>query len=486
MALRCGNLQENLPYCEEQQKQSRYNTRSSLKITLSAVSEKYSSVDSDTVVDEHGLLAEQETHSGVITRSQKRKPHAENLASLPSGGFSCKRKKSNLGIKGNAFGHPLVSTSRSVITFEQESNTPATTASENHISSSSASGAFPSYGIPSRQSSALSLSLREELCPSSVSCGSGLSKVFNNWRQDSLSEAAVSCEEELDEEDEPATDSVANYASQEEIDCGKRVLPEARVKQKLETCNSGCPALLLDQEVECMSPMKSSASYDDEIFLNLMGKERSRREVWGYMGVKQKELEVEHRRTMVNWLVEFSDEFALRSETLFLAVAIMDQFLMDGPQVKRNMLQLLGIASMLVAFKFEETQPKGYHMKVAKASPEMERMGEFLACLALMDYEFLKLSPSLISAAAVFLAAHILGREPWNIIMQERTGYSVHDLRDCVEKLHQWHHKVCIPYEQAGGLGNLMGIKDKYGRVENLQVSFAEAKDQLPDCLFKL
>ena len=62
------------------------------------------------------------------------------------------------------------------------------------------------------------------------------------------------------------------------------------------------------------------------------------------------------RAVLVDWLVDVAEEYKLVTETLYLSVAYVDRFLslrcIDPPQ-----LQLLGIAAMCIASKFEEIFP---------------------------------------------------------------------------------------------------------------------------------
>ena len=55
--------------------------------------------------------------------------------------------------------------------------------------------------------------------------------------------------------------------------------------------------------------------------------------------------------------MQFAEEFKLQFDTLVLGVAILDQFLGKSSPVQRSSLQLVGMACMVVAVKFEETQP---------------------------------------------------------------------------------------------------------------------------------
>ncbi|KAL4839810.1 hypothetical protein H8958_009495 [Nasalis larvatus] len=59
------------------------------------------------------------------------------------------------------------------------------------------------------------------------------------------------------------------------------------------------------------------------------------------------------RAILVDWLVQVHSKFRLLQETLYMYVAIMDQFLQVQP-VSRKKLQLVGITALLLASKYEE------------------------------------------------------------------------------------------------------------------------------------
>ena len=59
------------------------------------------------------------------------------------------------------------------------------------------------------------------------------------------------------------------------------------------------------------------------------------------------------RTTLVDWLIEVAEEYSLVSETLHLAVNLVDRFL-NIEDTPRKSLQLLGITCVLIASKFEE------------------------------------------------------------------------------------------------------------------------------------
>eukprot|EP00440_Ansanella_granifera_P073991 gb/GFBE01080291.1/.p1 GENE.gb/GFBE01080291.1/~~gb/GFBE01080291.1/.p1 ORF type:complete len:393 (+),score=77.89 gb/GFBE01080291.1/:1-1179(+) len=70
----------------------------------------------------------------------------------------------------------------------------------------------------------------------------------------------------------------------------------------------------------------------------------------------QPELCAEERSIAVDWLVEVQVKYKLRTETLFLAVSLIDRFL-SMRKVKRDDLQLIVVCASFIAAKFEEIDP---------------------------------------------------------------------------------------------------------------------------------
>ena len=63
---------------------------------------------------------------------------------------------------------------------------------------------------------------------------------------------------------------------------------------------------------------------------------------------KQPDITFPMRAILVDWLVEVSEEYKLRTETIFLAVNYIDRFL-SYMSVQRARLQLVGTACMFIA-----------------------------------------------------------------------------------------------------------------------------------------
>ncbi|GMN45544.1 hypothetical protein TIFTF001_014733 [Ficus carica] len=218
----------------------------------------------------------------------------------------------------------------------------------------------------------------------------------------------------------------------------------------------------------------------------------------------QRDITASMRAMLIDWLVEVAEEYKLLPDTLFLAVHYIDRYL-SGTVVKRQRLQLLGVACMMIAAKYEEisaphAQEFCYvtdntyfkeevvqmesavlnYLKFEMAAPtaicflrrfvcvaqltnevpsmHLECMANYLAELSLLEYGMLCYAPSLIAASATFLAKYILSplKNPWNSTLIDYTFYQPSNLRGCVKALHRLI--LCC----SGGNSNLPAIREKY------------------------
>ena len=71
---------------------------------------------------------------------------------------------------------------------------------------------------------------------------------------------------------------------------------------------------------------------------------------------KQNKLNEKMRAILIDWLVEVHHKFKLVPETLNLTVNIIDRYL-DIVEVARDKLQLVGVAALLIASKYEDIHP---------------------------------------------------------------------------------------------------------------------------------
>ncbi|KAH7617003.1 putative Cyclin-A1-2 [Nannochloris sp. 'desiccata'] len=153
------------------------------------------------------------------------------------------------------------------------------------------------------------------------------------------------------------------------------------------------------------------------------------------------------RSMCVSWMVEVAAEFELSQHTLHLSIASLDRFLSTTRAVPRSQLQLIAVACLLVAAKHEEEMhpsvadlaamaahsftaedllrmeallltslkfclapPTSYtFLSVFKGlfslRPQVFSLAAYYLEISMMEYSLLKISPSLLAAGAVVLAA---------------------------------------------------------------------------------
>ncbi|KAK7282697.1 hypothetical protein RIF29_11676 [Crotalaria pallida] len=246
------------------------------------------------------------------------------------------------------------------------------------------------------------------------------------------------------------------------------------------------------------------ASIAHEIYEHLRACEESRRPSMDYMENKQTDVNANFRAILVDWLVEVSEEYRLLPDTLFLTVNYMDRYL-SGNAINRKEFQLLGVACMMIAAKYEELCPPKVEefchvtdntyskeqvlqmesavlnsLKFEMTAPtvrcflrrfiivaqrtsevpllQLEYLADYLTELSLLEYAMLKYTPSLVAASATFLAKYVLllpRKKPWNSSLRHYTGYQASELRECVMGLH-W---LC-----CDGCQNLPAIREKYSQ----------------------
>lgn len=196
---------------------------------------------------------------------------------------------------------------------------------------------------------------------------------------------------------------------------------------------------------------------------------------------QQTQLKPKMRSILVDWLVEMHQKFRLLPETLFLAINIMDRF-MSVEVVQIDKLQLLATGSLFIAAKYEEVfspsvknyayftdesyteeqilqaekyiltilnfdlnypNPMNFLRRISKADDydvQLRTLGKYLLEISIIDYRFIGMLPSLCSAAAMYIARLILGKDPvWNgNLIHYSGGYRVDDMRECIELMVQY------------------------------------------------
>ncbi|CAN6356737.1 unnamed protein product [Urochloa humidicola] len=245
-------------------------------------------------------------------------------------------------------------------------------------------------------------------------------------------------------------------------------------------------------------------SYASDIYayLRALEVEPRRRPRSDYIEAIQSDVTANMRTILVDWLVEVAEEYKLVADTLYLAISYVDRFL-SANTLGRDRLQLLGVAAMLIAAKYEEISPphaedfcyitdntytkqelvkmesdilkllqfelgnptiKTFLRRFTRSAYEdkkssillMEFLGSYLAELSLLDYGCLRFLPSVVAASVMFVARLTIDPDvnPWDKKMQKVTGYKVSELKDCIVSIHELQlNRKC---------STVMAIRDKY------------------------
>ncbi|OJJ05686.1 hypothetical protein ASPVEDRAFT_138457 [Aspergillus versicolor CBS 583.65] len=199
----------------------------------------------------------------------------------------------------------------------------------------------------------------------------------------------------------------------------------------------------------------------------------------------QPDLEWKMRGILVDWLIEVHTRFRLLPETLFLAVNIIDRFL-SAEVVALDRLQLVGVAAMFIASKYEEVlsphvanfshvadetftdkeildaerhilatleynmsypNPMNFLRRISKADNydiQTRTLGKYLMEISLLDHRFLGFPQSQVGAASMYLARLILDRGPWDATLSHYAGYNEEEIDPVFRLMVDYLHRpVC-------------------------------------------
>uniref|UniRef100_A0A0E0BZK4 Uncharacterized protein n=1 Tax=Oryza meridionalis TaxID=40149 RepID=A0A0E0BZK4_9ORYZ len=207
------------------------------------------------------------------------------------------------------------------------------------------------------------------------------------------------------------------------------------------------------------------ATLASDIYMHLREAENRKRPSTDFMETIQKDVNPSMRAILIDWLVEVAEEYRLVPDTLYLTVNYIDRYL-SGNEINRQRLQLLGVACMLIAAKYEEIcapQVEEFcyitdntYFRDEDPALHLEFLANYVAELSLLEYNLLSYPPSLVAASAIFLAKFILQptKHPWNSTLAHYTQYKSSELSDCVMALHRLF--------SVGPGSNLPAIREKY------------------------
>lgn len=208
---------------------------------------------------------------------------------------------------------------------------------------------------------------------------------------------------------------------------------------------------------------------------------------------RQSEVNENVRAILVDWLINVHAKFKLLPETLYITVNLIDRYMSMFP-VKRKQVQLVGVAALLIATKYEEIYPptvkdfiyltdnaytrkevlemeskmlfniefgiiqnSAYrflerYSKIAKADTVIFYLAQYLLELSLLDSKMSQYLPSMQASAALYVAMRVTVTDSqqrghsavqpanvscWTKLLQEQTGYASADLKSCAKNYFQ-------------------------------------------------
>ncbi|KAF8094910.1 hypothetical protein N665_0349s0013 [Sinapis alba] len=410
----------------------------------------------------------------------KRQASSENISSKPSSTMT--KKRAPLGNITNQKNGSRIPNPSSDLANCSNKSAKLKLATQSISAKPSKVTSLPKAPSPSK-SDDVSVSMDETMS----SCDSYKSPQVEYIDNDQVSSAVVSIERKA------LSNLYITPSSETTVNCCRRdVLSDMENKDKVVNIdnNDADPQLV--------------ATFACDIYKHLRAAETKKRPATDFMERVQKDVNSTMRGILVDWLVEVSEEYRLVPETLYLTVNYIDRYL-SGNVISRQKLQLLGVACMMIAAKYEEIcapQVEEFcyitdntylkdevldmesavlnYLKFEMSAPttkcflrrfvraahgvheaplmQLECMASYIAELSLLEYTMLSHSPSLVAASAIFLAKYILDptRRPWNSTLQHYTQYRAMELRGCVKDLQRLSSNAHV--------STLPAVREKYSQ----------------------
>ncbi|KAM7042827.1 G2/mitotic-specific cyclin-B3 isoform 1-T1 [Acridotheres tristis] len=288
-------------------------------------------------------------------------------------------------------------------------------------------------------------------------------------------------------------------------------VPEKLVSvQKLKPLEERQVPAVEDIDKEQLGDPYANAEYAKEIFEYM--REREEKFLLPDYMEKQTDISGDMRAILVDWMVEVQENFELNHETLYLAVKLVDHYLVEVVSM-REKLQLIGSTAILIASKFEERCPPcvddflyicddaykreeliamemsilstlkfdinipiPYRFlrrfaKCARATMETLTLARFLCEMTLQEYDYARESPSKLAASCLLLALTMKNLGGWTPTLEYYSGYSAQDLHPLVKRLN-----FLLTYQPRDKLN---AVRSKYSHRVFFEVAKVTPMDML-------
>lgn len=252
--------------------------------------------------------------------------------------------------------------------------------------------------------------------------------------------------------------------------------------------------------------LKYVVDYAKQIFTHMKNTEEKYLAQPNYITLNQKDINPKMRAILIDWLIDVHNKFKMRPETLFLTVNLIDRYL-ELVTITRQKLQLVGVASLLIAAKYEEiypprvkdlvyvtdsafkreeildmegkilaalkfrlTAPSSYEfyqrfVQLAQIGENAAFIGCYLLELALVDYKMMKYTARMLACGAVYAAKASEGKTEWSDVLARNSEYDETAVKACAEELAQ----LMVPSQDKIVLtaAKRKYSQSKYGGVAN-------------------
>jgi len=292
-------------------------------------------------------------------------------------------------------------------------------------------------------------------------------------------------------------------------------LEKSEQMESMDISNNEMDTLSVEPEIEDIDVEDAGnpqlvVEYVNDIYNYLRHVEKVQNVKTDYLS-GQTEILPKMRSVLIDWLVGVHLQFHLLQETLYTAVAILDRYLQqDIGKITRSKLQLVGVASMLIAAKYEEIyapevkdfvyitdrayterdvlkmeikilsalnfdlgRPLPLHFlrrasKAGGVEAATHTLAKYIMELSLGSYNMCSVPPSVLAASALALAMRSLDSKSrlasvWSSTLQHYTQYDLPQLKPVIQQL----ANILVTAPTA----KLATVYQKYGNKKFMKIS---------------
>jgi len=231
---------------------------------------------------------------------------------------------------------------------------------------------------------------------------------------------------------------------------------------------------VIDIDEEDKDNTQLCADYVKDIYYYLNALEKRYRVSGTFL--ERKLVSAKMRSILIDWLIQVHMKFHLLNETLYLCVQVIDAYL-EAMDVTKMQLQLVGVAAMFVACKYEEmyvpaiddfvymtdntyTKSEIRQMEISilktmnfmlckplplqflrrfskagRADPKQHTLAKYFMELSLHDAEFASFDPSYLAACSLCLSFKLLDGPAWSRQLEFYSTYKLSALVSGMQKI---------------------------------------------------